>query len=160
MKLHILRHAKTQVIAPSQKDFDRVLLPKGIEQSKKMAVYLNEKLSRKITVYCSSSARTKETAKLLQENFEFRDLRLTDQLYHADLMSLLDFIWKLEGKEDILLIGHNDGISDLASYFTAEYIGLQTCGYCCIEFDSDAWKNTSKGLGRLVDSFRPRVVLD
>jgi phosphohistidine phosphatase SixA len=75
-------------------------------------------------------------------------------------MSLLDFIWKLEGKEDILLIGHNDGISDLASYFTDEYIGLQTAGYCCIEFDSENWKNTSKSLGRLVDSFRPKVNLE
>lgn len=160
MKLHILRHAKTQLITPSQKDFDRVLLPKGIEQSKRMGVYLNEKLSRKITVYCSTSARTQQTAKIVQEKFEFRDLRLTDQLYHADLMSLLDFIWKLEGKEDILLIGHNDGISDLASYFTDEYIGLQTAGYCCIEFDSETWKNTSKGLGRVVDSFRPKVNLE
>ena len=159
MKLHILRHAKTEVIGATQKDFDRALLPKGIEQAKRMGIYLNEKLSRKITVYCSTSARTQETAKIVQEKFEFRDLRLKENLYLADLQELLDFVWNLEGKEDVLLIGHNDGISELASYFTDNYIGLQTSGYCCIEFQAHQWKDTSRGTGRLLDSFRPKVVL-
>lgn len=157
MKLHILRHAKTQAIAPSNKDFDRSLLPKGIAQAEAMGTYLNEKLSRKITVYCSSSARTRQTAEIVQSRFEFRDIRFSDALYHADLNSLLNFIWSLDGKEDVLLIGHNEGISDLAGYFTDKFISLKTCGYMCIEFNADSWKETSKGLGQEVASFRPEV---
>lgn len=157
MKLHILRHAKTQVVAPSNKDFDRKLLPKGIAQSELMGTFLNEKLSRKITVHCSSSARTKQTAEIVQSFFEFRDIRFSDKLYHADLHALLDFIWSIEGKEDFLLIGHNEGISDLASYFTGKFISLKTAGYICIEFNVDSWKETSRDLGTVVDSFRPEV---
>lgn len=157
MKLHLLRHAKTQTIQANQKDFDRKLLPKGQEQARLMGEYLNEKLSRKITVFCSSSARTRKTAKIVQQTFEFRDIRFDEKLYLADLNSLLDFIWSLDHSNDILLIGHNDGISELASYFTDSYVGLQTAGYVCIEFDTNSWKETSKGLGRLVEAFRPDV---
>ncbi len=157
MKIHILRHAKTQAVAPSNKDVDRKLLPKGIAQANEMGPFLNEKLSRKITVHCSSSARTRQTAEIVQSHFEFRDIRFSDQLYHADLNTLLNFIWSLEGKDDFLLIGHNEGISDLATYFTDKFISLKTCEYACIEFNADSWQETSKGTGTLTDSFRPDV---
>lgn len=157
MKLHILRHAKTQAVAPSNKDFDRKLLPKGIAQANEMGHFLNEKLSRKITVHCSSSERTRQTASIVQSRFEFRDIRFSDRLYHADLNTLLDFIWSQEGKEDFLLIGHNEGISDLATYLTDKFISLKTCEYICIEFDADSWKEVSRGLGSEVDSFRPEI---
>lgn len=157
MKLHLLRHAKTQPIQPNQKDFDRKLLPKGQEQARLMGEYLNEKLSRKITVFCSSSARTRQTAKNVQQTFDFRDIRFDEKLYLADLNTLLDFIWSLDHNNDVLLIGHNDGISELASYFTDSYVGLQTAGYVCVEFEANSWQETSKGLGRLVEAYRPDV---
>ena len=157
MKLHILRHAKTQVIAATNKDFDRKLLPKGIAQAESMGKFLNEKLSRKITVHCSSSARTMQTANIVQSAFEFRDIRYTDKLYHADLHALLDFVWSIEEQDDFLLIGHNEGISDLASYFTEKFISLKTAEYICIEFNVSSWKETSRGLGQVADSFRPEV---
>lgn len=157
MKLHLLRHAKTQVIQPNQSDFDRSLLPKGEEQARMIGIYLNEKLSRKITVFCSLSVRTRQTATIVQQYFEFRDIRFEQKLYLADLNAMLDFIWSLDQKEDILIIGHNEGISELASYFTDSYVGLQTAGYVCIEFDASSWKETSTGTGRLVDAFRPDV---
>lgn len=159
MKLHLLRHAKTQAVAPSGRDFDRELLPKGIAQADEMGRFLNEKLSRKITVYCSSSARTKQTATLVQAHFEFRDIRFLDRLYHAELNTLLDFTWSVEGNDDILLIGHNEGISDLASYFTDKFISLKTCGYICIEFEGNSWKEASRGMGTETNSFRPEIEL-
>lgn len=157
MKLHLLRHAKTQAIQPAKTDFERRLLPKGEEQARLIGNYLNDRLSRKITVFCSSSARTRQTAKIVQQHFEFRDIRFEQNLYLADRNALLDFIWNLDQNDDVLLIGHNEGISELASYFTDSYIGLQTAGYVCIEFDVTSWKETSTGLGRLVDAFRPDV---
>lgn len=159
MKLHLLRHAKTEDKAASGKDFDRELLPKGIAQAKEMGLYLNERLSRKITVHCSSSARTRETAALVQESFGFRDIRFSDKLYHASLHTLLDFIWSLDGGEDILLIGHNEGISDLASYFTDKFVSMKTCGYICISFEAGSWKETSRGTGKETDLFRPDIRL-
>ena len=157
MKLHILRHAKTEPIAASGNDFERKLLQKGIAQAEAMGTYLNEKLSRKLTVYASSSQRTTETTKLIQQNFAFRDVRYDPNLYLASLEYLLKFVWSHEENHDFMLIGHNDGLSELACYFTDEYIGLKTCGYCCIEFSTSSWLETASGLGRLVDAFRPEI---
>ena len=42
MKLHLLRHAKTNQISPTGKDFDRELLPRGYEQIAELKQYLED----------------------------------------------------------------------------------------------------------------------
>ena len=42
MKLHLLRHCKTETMTPTGKDFDRKLLPKGVAQSKLLAEFFNK----------------------------------------------------------------------------------------------------------------------
>lgn len=58
-----------------------------------------------------------------------------------------------------MIIGHNNGLSELASYFTEEFIDLSTCEYICITFDIQSWKETSKGNGIISDRFHPKVSL-
>jgi len=157
MKLHLLRHAKTQVAASSIRDFDRKLLPKGIAQSDAMGDFLKLNVGIDIPVFCSASTRTRQTLGIIQEKVPFRHAVFTDVLYHASLNTLLDFVWSVEGKTDFMIVGHNEGISELATYFTDKFISLKTCSYICIEFDADSWEETSKGLGTEVDAFRPEV---
>ena len=40
MKLHLLRHAKTNQVSPTGKDFDRELLPRGYEQIQELKLFL------------------------------------------------------------------------------------------------------------------------
>lgn len=157
MRLHILRHAQAAFPVGSMKDFDRQLTAHGEEQALEVGKFMNEKLSRKIKIYCSSSERTRQTATIVQSQFEFRDIDFKDELYHADYKQLLDFIWSQEGHADFLLIGHNEGISDLIGYFSGKFTSLDTCEYACLEFDVEDWRSTSRDLGKLVDRFRPQV---
>ena len=70
-------------------------------------------------------------------------------MYLGPLSNYLKIIWGIESNEDILIVGHNLGISDLVSYFTEEFIEMQTAEYICIDFELDSWIETSKGLGTI-----------
>ena len=158
MKIHLLRHADTENFALTGVDSDRVLIPEGRERALQMGSFLNDHLSRKIAVYCSSSARTRETAALVQTKFEYRNIQMKDELYHANLSQLLDFIAQLENQDAILIIGHNDGITDLANHLTGDNIHMSTCQYVCIELTATNWQEVSADTGRFVDNYRPELV--
>ena len=158
MKLHLLRHSDTENFSSTGVDFDRNLTPEGKERAIKTGIYLNDKLSRKIAVYCSSSNRTRETAAIVQTQFEYRNIQMKDELYHANLSQLLLFVNQLEDQGPVLIIGHNDGITDLANYLTGENIHLSTCQYVCIELKATNWQEVSRDTGRLVDNFRPELI--
>ena len=157
MKLHILRHADTENYADTGLDIDRSLLPEGKKRATQTGVYLNEILSRKIAVYCSSSTRTRQTAALIQTHFEYRNIQFKEDLYHANVSQLLQFINQLEDHGPVLIIGHNDGITDLVNYLTGENLHLSPCQFVSIEFKTENWKEVSRDAGRLVDNFRAEL---
>jgi phosphohistidine phosphatase SixA len=70
---------------------------------------------------------------------------------------LLEFIWSIEGNSDILIIGHNDGISSLASYFANEFISLSTAEFVTIDFEVETWKETSEGNGSVLRMCQPSL---
>ena len=59
--------------------------------------------------------------------------------------------------KDIFIIGHNNGLSDFASYLTDDYIDLKTCDFVTIDFEIDTWQEASKGLGKVTNRFHPLV---
>ena len=156
MRLHILRHGKTDPNSPTGKDFDRPLLPKGIKQCEAMRAYL-EHLNVE-TIWCSSAVRTTMTADLVVHSNQPKP-DVHKELYLASKQDLLKRMWSHKGGGDLLIVGHNFGISDLASYFTDERIELRTSEYVCIEFDYESWMETSVGTGTILDQYRPKVSL-
>lgn len=156
MKLHLLRHAKTDPESESGEDFDRKLLPKGIEEARIMGDFLVP-LEKSIEVHCSSSARTRETYELISTKIPKANVHFWDDLYHVSHLELLEFINGLKTHKDILLIGHNNGISDLAGYLSDQPVVLKTCGYICLEMDIDSWEELSRGQARITASYRPEV---
>jgi phosphohistidine phosphatase len=159
MILHLLRHAKTEVHSKSGKDIDRSLMLKGIIQSNMMGSFFQQSGLEFPVIHCSVSTRTKQTLEIVSSFVHPEKIKFSDQLYLADRESILDLIWSQENNGDLLIIGHNDGLSELASYLTGENIHLKTCGYIAISFDSDSWKEISHGLGSVKTIFRPKVYL-
>lgn len=155
MKLHLIRHAKTDPSSDSGKDFDRKLLPKGVIQANVLGNYFKEQSVSFSNTYCSSAVRTKETLTIIQEITELGNIHLLDELYLTDKEVYLKIIWELKHQKDILFIGHNDGISEFASYLVEKEIHMKTCTYLCIEFKADSWVEVSKGTGELLTNFRP-----
>ena len=154
MKLHLLRHAKTNQISPTGKDFDRELLPRAFEQSAELKRYLQDHPIAPKHILCSSAVRTRQTLDQIKAFFADVPVTFLDELYLASAGELLKIINELQSPEDILLIGHNEGISELASELSAAFILLKTCGLVSLEFPFESSAMVSKETGVLVGSFR------
>lgn len=158
MKLHILRHAKTEPISNSGKDFDRALLKKGILQSESMSTYFAENNISPQHVFCSDAKRTRQTASYLKDTIAFQEIQYIHDLYLSSHETILKFLCSKSGNSEILLIGHNNGISDLVNYLTDEFTDLQTCEYVCIDLSISDWAETSRSTGKIIDRHHPQVV--
>ena len=157
MKLHLLRHAKTEKFSSSNKDFDRKLMGKGIRQSSEMVKFLESKSFENTNLYYSAAQRTIETYELVCSKLKLNHVSFHQELYLAGLEDLLQFTWNLKSKNDIFIIGHNEGLSELASYLSGSNIQLKTCGYIQLEFECESSEEISKDCGIIRESYRPEV---
>ena len=155
MKLHILRHAKTNDFSDTSKDIDRKLLPEGIKQATNLRSYFS-KIQDIETTWCSEARRTRQTCEIVLSETHPKPVFHLD-LYLASKQTILQKLWTFQSKGDLLIIGHNFGISDLINYFTEENIELETGEYVCIEFNCSSWTETSMGTGTILDRYRPHV---
>lgn len=155
--LHILRHAKTNPFSSSGKDIDRELLPKGIKQA---LLFRKEKASciNNIKIICSPSQRTKQTLELIKSNLGYSIVEYVDILYLASSNEIESLINKQgKAKEDLFIIGHNFGLSDLVSSATNKDIYLKTCEYVCLQININYWEEYVEGLGKISDSFKSQT---
>lgn len=153
MKLHLIRHAKTLQATFNENDFNRRLMEKGISQAHALADYLKSK-SISSEVWCSEAARTKETLVILNEKCHFKNVSYSKELYLCSKRTFLELLWQDSSDQDLIIIGHNFGISDLATYFLNEDLEMRTGEYICIDFENYARNETSSGLGQLIDRWR------
>ncbi|MEN9999012.1 MAG: hypothetical protein RI922_2002 [Bacteroidota bacterium] len=157
MKIHLLRHAKTEQLSKSGKDFDRNLMERGILQSKEMATFLTNNKLQGMEIWCSTAKRTRQTFSYLTDALQPAKLSFIDDLYLCEQEEFLSKLWNLNQSNDLFIIGHNDGLSDLATYFADELIHLSTCEYICFSFNADSWMEISQGTGTIEQRFRPSV---
>ena len=154
MILHFLRHAKTNQVSPTGRDFDRELLPRGYEQLSELKSKLAQSPITFTRVFCSSAKRTRQTWTEIADLFPNATISFHNELYLASQQTLLNFLNQQQSTETILLIGHNEGLSDLASYLTGSDIHLKTCGYVQLSFPFDHSGFISSNTGNILNSFR------
>lgn len=159
MLLHILRHAKTNQFSRTGKDFDRELLEKGVIQCEKLREKLCDLILTPIEIHCSSSKRTTQTYSLIESGIKNKSISYNKELYLASNKNYLNYVNSLDTIQDILLIGHNDGLSELVSYLTDEDYHLKTCSFVTLEVNIDSWSELSKGLASIKQEYRPIVHL-
>ena len=158
MKLHLLRHAKTDQNSLTGKDFDRKLLKKGKDQSEEMGKYFKKQNFNPSKIICSTAARTRETITIIQTEQKFNSkIEYVDEIYLAEKEKIFSIISNISEGEDVFIIGHNNGLSDLASYLVDDFIDLSTCDFVTIQFKMDTWEEISKGLGVVIDRYHPMV---
>ena len=156
MKLHLLRHAKTDQNSLTGKDFDRKLLKKGKDQSEEMGKYFKKQNFNPSKIICSTATRTKETITIIQTEQKFNSkIEYVDELYLAEKEKIFSIISNISEGEDVFIIGHNNGLSNLASYLVDDFIDLSTCDFVTIQFNTDTWQEISKGLGVVIDRYHP-----
>ena len=155
MKLHILRHAKA-AHSIGELDIDRELAEKGIEQVSLLKEFLKNDLKGP-AVWCSDSTRTRMTFEGIKDVINPSSITFKPEFYLCSKETILEQLWNYSLDTEILIIGHNFGISDLLNYFTEESVLLETCEYVCIDFGKLKLNESSRETGVLTTQFRPEV---
>lgn len=153
LALYLLRHGESAPGNSISGDIGRHLTAEGKNQLSLLAHRLE---SRKIAfdhLLVSPAKRTLETKAVIESVFGVLDFEVEDTIYEGAPRALIDAICRQSEKfKSILLIGHNPGISAVASYFSGEsVISLLPGMMAVIHFNLEDWKMLSTNSGILVE---------
>jgi phosphohistidine phosphatase len=143
MKVYIFRHgeALSKGDRAVSSDADRPLVEEGIRRSRQ-AVEGFSKLGITIeAIFTSPWLRAKQTAAIAADV-----LGLTDHLFEMEELAgdhsiedVMNALTKHSSSKDIMLVGHNPQLSDLAAYLlslsTGMQIDLKKSGMCAVEVE-------------------------
>lgn len=156
--LILLRHVKTNKAENGQSDFDRALHVKGMQQINLLKKYFEISYGNTpFLVHCSTAKRTRSTLQGIGTSLAISKKEFSQSLYLTDVSTLLAHINSIESKQDVLLVvGHNEGLSDLASYLGNDRVHLSTGALISFEFDANQWSEVSVASARLSGHFSPQ----
>jgi phosphohistidine phosphatase len=164
----LLRHAKSAWDDPRLDDHDRPLSRRGERSAKAMADHIAHKVPHPDLILCSTALRTRQTLAPLVGRLEGAapPIALEKALYLASEDVLLDHLRAIgEDIGTVLLIGHNDGIWQLAKALAgsgpAEALAalrqkFPTAALATLRAPERRWRELTPGSARLVAFVRPR----
>ena len=164
----LLRHAKSAWSDPRLGDHDRPLNGRGERAAKAMADHLAQSNHRPALILCSTAMRTRQTLAPLVARLGTPPppIALEDGLYLASHERLLARLQTVPGDvSTVLLVGHNDGIWQLAEALAgrgppAALAALRekypTGALTVLRAPAEAWQDLAAGSGELLDFVRPR----
>jgi len=141
-RLFLMRHSVTEGFASS--DFERNLTKRGISLAKNQAIkletFLNENNIKLDYCFYSSANRTTQTFdtvnKIMNLNIKAHKtmaLYLTGMKELKNLFKTYDK--EIENKENILIVAHNFGISDIASLLTGSELYMDTADIIVLDIN-------------------------
>jgi phosphohistidine phosphatase len=166
--LLLLRHAKSAWSDPRLDDHDRPLNGRGERAAKAMADHIAREGPRPDLILCSTAMRTRQTLAPLVKRLggPVPPISLENGLYLASEEVLLAHIRAVaNGVPTVLLIGHNDGIgqlaADLAGSGPSEPLAAlrekyPTGALAVLHLPDGPWSDLTVGSGKLLDFVRPR----
>ncbi len=142
-RLTLLRHAKSSWNNASLDDRDRPLNERGQRDAPMMGQRLLQKDSRPSLILTSPAKRARQTVRLIAREigYPIEFLQTEAELYLASPEILLNVIAEQENTfNDIVLCGHNPGITELTNQLTGMAIdNVPTCGMVYLEAEIKAW---------------------
>jgi phosphohistidine phosphatase len=142
-RLTLLRHAKSSWNNPSLDDRDRPLNKRGERDAPMMGQRLLKKSTRPSLILTSPAKRARQTARLIAREigYPIEFLQTEPDLYLAAPGDMLDVIAQQDNAfNDIVLCGHNPGITELTNRLSGRAIdNVPTCGMVFLEADITGW---------------------
>ncbi len=137
--LLLMRHAKSDHGDRSLSDHDRPLNRRGREDSPRMAEWIADQGCVPPRVLCSTAERTRETLRLMVPRWPAEpEIEFCESLYLASAEAIL---WTISshhgGASSLLVLGHNPGISMVASVLAKQRIELPTAAIAVLTADDD-----------------------
>jgi phosphohistidine phosphatase len=159
-RLILLRHAKSEW--PDVPDVDRPLAKRGRRDAPRMGRWLHDHGYLPDAVVCSTARRAQQTWELVAPELGGPpSVTFEPRAYAASGLTLLYLAQELPGRHrTALLIGHNPGLSELATSLAGPPAGnggparpgisLPTAGVAVLEFAGD-WPGLAPRQARLLD---------
>ena len=168
-RLILLRHAKSAWDNLSTADFERPLSSRGRKAAPLVGAYLARRGMVPGLVLSSSAKRAVETLDLACADWQTKPtVRKLKSLYLAMPREMLRRVQAVGREPDcVMLVGHNPGIADLASWLCSHGKADQrarlarkfpTGAIAVIEFDVEDWGDVEADAGRLVDFVTPKQI--
>ncbi len=154
--LLILRHGQA---GTATRDYDRPLTERGRRDAQQIGLWLRQQGILPEWVLASAAARTSETAKLCcaQAEVPVSCIHRDPALYLADSAHWLTQIVDIPPSvHTALLIGHNPGISWLASQLCGEALSLATANLVVLTAHGD-WNGQWDGTMQLQQVVDPKT---
>jgi len=145
LTLTLIRHAKSGWADPGLDDFLRPLNERGRRDAPEMGRRLREHGVQPALIVSSPAKRAIKTARIIAGALDFPEADIVENpgIYAAAADELLELIRRLpEGKQDVMLVGHNPGFTDLANLLLRSKIeDIPTCGVVRLALDTPHWRD-------------------
>lgn len=150
-------------------DHARPLNGRGREDAQRIGAYMAHHRLKPDLVLCSTAQRTRETWAVVGKELPRTPAAdYETRLYDASAKEILGVLRELPAdKREVLVIGHNPGLHELAVYLIASgdvrlrerlRENLPTAGLVVIDFAIDDWSALHKHGGRLDRFIEPRAI--
>jgi phosphohistidine phosphatase len=155
--LTLLRHAKSDW-PDGVPDFQRPLAARGRADAPVASGYLLEHWPEHELALCSPATRARQTWDLVQAELPGKPfVRYDERIYDASVNDLLGVVRELSpAAHSALLIGHNPGLSELASLLSGVRHELKTSGIAVLRWRGP-WAGAGIGVAHVLDSAKPRA---
>jgi phosphohistidine phosphatase SixA len=154
MKIYLVRHASPTAESISGKDIDRPLSIKGFQESALLSAFLQANVAS-CEVWCSSAVRTCATLQEISRRWQALECAYLPSFYLAKKEILLREIWHSSSSKNLMIIGHNFGLSHLLSYLTGKEQILETAELVELNFEGLTRAEISEGTATIGLRFCP-----
>jgi phosphohistidine phosphatase len=139
-------------------DFERPLNDRGKTDAPRMGKCLKSRGLTPDIVITSPAVRVMETCKIICEVLAFNRKKIIEikSLYHASEEEILRVVRSLndrsgDDEENVLLFGHNPGLTDFANRLLNERIlNIPTTGMVAAQLANNKWKEADWGGAKLL----------
>lgn len=172
-RLMLLRHAKTEIDAPSGRDQDRRLDQRGHRDAAEIGAWIARHPPFPDFVQVSPAVRAKQTWELAWEAMKERvappQVEFLPDLYGAEPGQMLEIIRtaSVTDPKHLMVVGHNPGMHELALMLTgsgnaasrdALTDNLPTSGLAVFDFATEDWNDVAFRRGKLVLFVSPKLI--
>ena len=159
-----MRHGKSAWETGAKSDFERPLAPRGERDTPRIARWLRSQVKGPFHIVSSPALRARQTAVLVAKELgvDPDEVDWRRDIYDATVQELLSMLAAtVSPNETTVLIGHNPGLEELATYLvdpkglSEEPKLLPTSAAICMELPP-GWAELRQGQCRVIAQMRPR----
>lgn len=158
--LLLIRHAKSSWKNSDLSDYQRPLNKRGLRDAPYMGKRIAHWGCQPEQIISSPSLRALTTAKPIATELNYNPINIieNEKIYGAGDQELVQIIQSFDDQfENIMLVTHNPGITNLANGLTNENIlNIPTCGALQISFEIDNWRDIKDHTGILIEFNYPK----